>query len=132
MKNGLSLSKNVREVEKRLKRFLIDNREVATTFVKEILDARQILTNNPNYTIADLKQACFLRPEYFDEVPETAEFLRPENPESLFQDRARLICDLQRRCISVQLPAVKKINSPQYGSLAHVHKKHLPHLMNWF
>jgi hypothetical protein len=97
---------------KRLKRFLIDNREAATTFVKEILDARQILTNNPNYTIADLKQACFLRPEYFDEVPETAEFLRPENPESLFQDRARLICDLQRRCISVQLPAVKRDKLP--------------------
>lgn len=70
----------------RLKKFLIDNREAATTFIKEILDARQILSNNQDYTISDLKQACFLRPEYFDEVPETAEFLRPENPESLFQD----------------------------------------------
>ena len=96
----------------RLKRFLIDNREAAITFIKEILDARQILTDNPDFTIADLKQACFLRSEYFDEVPETAEFLRPENPESLFQDRARLICDLQRCCISVQLPAIKKDELP--------------------
>lgn len=96
----------------RLKRFLIDNREAAITFIKEILDARQILIDNPDYTIADLKQACFLRSEYFDEVPETAKFLRPNNPESLFQDRARLVCDLQRRCISIQLPAIKKEQLP--------------------
>lgn len=102
---------------KRLKNFLIDNRDTATIFVKEIHDARQILTNNPNYTISDLKQACFLRPEYFDEVPETAEFLRPENPESLFQDRTRLVCDLQRRCICVQLPAVKRDKLPATWSI---------------
>ncbi len=102
---------------KRLKNFLIDNRDTATIFVKEIHDARQILTNNPNYTISDLKQACFLRPEYFDEVPETAEFLRPENPESLFQDRTRLVCDLQRRCICVQLPVVKRDKLPATWSI---------------
>lgn len=102
---------------KRLKNFLIGNRDAAATFIKEVIDARQILINNLNYTIADLKQACLLRSEYFDEVPETAEFLRPQNPESLFQDRARLICDLQRRCISVQLPAVKKDKLPATWSI---------------
>jgi hypothetical protein len=102
---------------KRLKNFLIDNREAATAFIKEILDARQILSKNRDYTISDLKQACFLRPEYFDEVPETAEFLRPENPESLFQDRVRLICNLQHCRISLHLPAVKKDKLPAIWSI---------------
>ncbi len=107
----------------RLKNFLIDNREAATTFIKEILDARQILSKNLDYTISDLKQACFLRPEYFDEVPETAEFLRPENPDSLFQDRVRLICNLQRCRISLHLPAVKSDRLPAMWSICSYKQK---------
>jgi hypothetical protein len=72
----------------RLKRFLADNPESAGSFIQEILDAREILTTDPSLTIANIAQASILRSEYFDEVPETAEFLRPQNPGSLFQDRA--------------------------------------------
>lgn len=90
----------------RLKKFLIDNREVAITLVKEMIDAREILIGNERLTINDLKQACLLRPEYFDEVPETAEFLRPKAPDSLFEDRARLVWNEQRHRISLHLPGV--------------------------
>lgn len=101
----------------RLRKFLIDNRDAAVSFIKEILDARRILTESPNYTITDLSQACFLRPEYFTEVPETAEFLLPHDPESLFRDRARLTCDFDRCCISIRLPAVSRENLPAIWSI---------------
>jgi hypothetical protein len=39
--------------QRRLKRFLIDNRETARDFVKELLDAREILSNDPHLTIRD-------------------------------------------------------------------------------
>lgn len=97
---------------RRLKRFLIDNRESAGSFIQEILEAREILTSDPGLTIDDIAQASILRVEYFDEVPETAEFLRPKNPDSLFQDRARLTWDDQRRRISLYLPAVKREKLP--------------------
>ncbi len=102
---------------KRLKKFLIDNREAANVFIKEMLDARKILKDNPNYTINDLSQACLLRQEYFNEVPETADFLRPENPESLFQDRARLVWNEQRMRISLYLPKVDKEKLPATWSI---------------
>ena len=60
----------------RLKTFLQDNRESATEFIQEMHDVRRILTEDEHLTISDLQQACILRQEYFDEVPETAEFLR--------------------------------------------------------
>lgn len=90
----------------RLKKFLIDNREVASVLIKEMLDAREILIENERLTINDLRQACLLRSEYFDEVPETAEFLRPKAPDSLFEDSARLIWNEQRSRISLHLPGV--------------------------
>ncbi len=96
----------------RLKKFLTDNRESASSFVQELLDARKILTTDGELTINDIAQASILRAEYFDEVPETAEFLRPQNPNSLFQDRARLIWNEQRQQICLQLPAVKRENLP--------------------
>ncbi len=98
----------------RLKRFLIDNRESASSFIQEMLDARKILTDDSGLTIDDIAQlaSILLRVEYFDEVPETAEFLRPQNPDSLFQDRARLTWDDQRRRISLYLPAVKREKLP--------------------
>ena len=97
---------------RRLKRFLVENRESASTFIREILEAREILNNDNRLTINDIAQASILRVEYFDEVPETAEFLRENNPDSLFQDRARLVWDDQRRKISLYLPAVKQEKLP--------------------
>jgi hypothetical protein len=94
----------------RLKRFMIENREAATSFVKDMLDARKILTDEQSLTINDLAQASILRPEYFDEIPETADFLRPKNPESLFQDRARLIWNGKQICL--QLPAISREKLP--------------------
>jgi hypothetical protein len=96
----------------RLKRFMIENRESATSFVKDMLDARKILAAEQSLTINDLAQASILRLEYFDEIPETAEFLRPQNPESLFQDRARLVWNEQQRQICLQLPAVSRERLP--------------------
>ena len=96
----------------RLKRFLIDNRETASSFIQEILDVRAILKDDPYSTIDGIAQASILRPEYFDEVPETAEFLCPQNPDSLFQDRARLIWNEQKRKICLYLPAVRRDKLP--------------------
>jgi hypothetical protein len=90
----------------RLAKFLTDNRETAKSFIHELHDARKILSENEKLTINELRQASLLRSEYFEEVPETAELLRPSNPESLFQDRARLVWDTNRSCISLHLPAV--------------------------
>ncbi len=96
----------------RLKNFLQENREAAIQFIQEMQDARKILTEDEQLTVSDLKQACILRQEYFDEVPETAEFLRPSNPESLFHDRARLVWDEQRCRISLHLPAITRAKLP--------------------
>lgn len=92
----------------RLKTFLIDNREGATASIREILDARKVLIDEPSLSIADLSRISILRAEYFDEVPETAEFLRPKDPDSLFQDHARLVWNEQRSCITLHLPGLSK------------------------
>jgi hypothetical protein len=97
---------------RRLKKFLIENRDTASNFVQEMLDAREILTKETDLTVGNISQASILRAEYFDDVPETAEFLRPQNPDSLFQDRARLIWNEQRRRIGVQLPSVEQNKLP--------------------
>lgn len=96
----------------RLKKFLNDNRESAIAFVREMLDAREIFARDHSQTINDIAQISILRYEYFDEVPETAEFLRPQNPDSLFKDRARLIWNEQRQHISLQLPSVPQNKLP--------------------
>lgn len=90
----------------RLKNFLTDNRDASSAFLQEMHDARRILIEDQDLTISDLQQASLLRQEYFDEVPETAEFLRPEDPDSLISDRARLVWDENRVCIELHLPAV--------------------------
>ena len=105
---------------KRLSDFLLDNREAASDFIKEIHTARKRLIEDQHLTISDLQQASLLRQEYFDEVPETAEFLRPEDPESLIRDRARLVWDEDRDRIYLQLPAVSNDKLPatwKIGSL---------------
>lgn len=96
----------------RLKTFLLDNRESASALIKELLEARKILSEDPTLSISELAQACFLRSEYFEEVPETAEFLRPEDPESLFRDRAQLIWDEQKARIVLYLSGVRQNKLP--------------------
>ena len=90
----------------RLRRFLTENRESASGFIKDVLDVREILSGDPQLTIGDIARASILRPEYFDDVPETADFLRPQDPDSLFRFRVRLIWDEQRQNISLLLPAI--------------------------
>jgi hypothetical protein len=86
--------------------FLVSNRKTATDFVREMLDARQLLSADKNLTISDAAELVFLRSEYFEEVPETADFLRPDDPESLLADRARLAWNEERQTISLHLPPV--------------------------
>ena len=104
---------------KRLIDFLVQNREAATEFIQEMLDARELLRENPTLTLAALKEVCRLRREYFEEVPETADFLREDDPESLFADRARLSWNDYRETLSLHLPAVGQSMLPaewRFGS----------------
>lgn len=103
----------------RLKKFLLDNRERASFFIQEMIDAREALEKDTSLTINDLVHACFLRSEYFDEVPETSEFLRPKDPESLIRDRAQLIWDEQRERIALYLPGVHQNKLPATWRLDH-------------
>ena len=96
----------------RLRRFLIENRESASASNKDVLDAREILLADPQLTIGDIARASILRQEYFDDVPETADFLRPQDPDSLFRFRVRLIWDEQRQNISLLLPAISRDKLP--------------------
>ena len=96
----------------RLKNFLTDNRDAASTFIQEIHDARRILIEDQGMAISELQQASLLRQEYFDEVPETAEFLRPEDPDSLIQGQARLVWDETDFAIRLHLPAVHRDKLP--------------------
>ena len=89
---------------KRLLKFLTENRQAATEFIQEMLDARKMLTEDSRLKLSDIRQASILRPEYFEEVPETAEFLRPNDPESLLQRRPRLLWRDNR--IAIHLPPV--------------------------
>jgi len=101
----------------RLKDFLIDYRHTATQLVTEMLSARQMLSEDATLSTQDISQASILRSEYFDEVPETAEFLRPTDPGSLLQNRARLVWNHQRRQISLLLPAVSNDKLPAQWTL---------------
>lgn len=96
----------------RLRRFLIENRDQAMSFIQEMLDAREILTKDTSTAIDEIAQASILRLEYFDEVPETANFLRPQDPDSLLQHRAKLVWSEQHRRFNVQLPAVEQERLP--------------------
>ena len=113
----------------RLTKFLIENREAASFFIKEILEAREILIEDENLTIDDIAQASLLRAEYFEEVPETAEFLRPKNPESLFQDRAKLIFNEDRYDISLFCLLLRKKNCRLNGAWERYIKTPLLRLM---
>lgn len=92
----------------RLRRFLTENRQSASEFIQDVLDVREILSGDPLLTIGDIARASILRQEYFDDVPETADFLRPQDPDSLFRFRVRLTWDEQRQNISLLLPAISR------------------------
>jgi len=96
----------------RLRRFLTENRESASGFIQDVLDVREILSGDPQLTIGDIARASILRQEYFDDVPETADFLRPQDPDSLFRFRVRLVWDEQRQNISLLLPAITRDKLP--------------------
>ncbi len=90
---------------KRLLNFLTDNRAAASAFIKEMLEARRLLIEDKEFKLSELVHATNLRREYFEEVPETADFLqRPEELDSLLADRPRLIWREDR--IAVHLPPV--------------------------
>lgn len=109
---------------RRLKSFLVDNRETASDIIAEMVEARQWLSSDTTLTIEGVKSVCFARPEYFDEVPETAEFLRPANPESLLRDRPRLCWNEQRGSIVIhvqglppeKLPATWEIDNKTFNA----------------
>ncbi len=91
---------------KRLIEFVVLNRENATRSIQEMLDARELLRDDRKLTLSDLAGVCHLRREYFEEVPETADFLREDDPDSLFADRARLTWDEERDTLSLHIPPV--------------------------
>jgi len=90
----------------RLRRFLTENRGPASAIIRDVLDVREILSSDPKSTIGDIARASILRQEYFDDVPETADFLRPQDPDSLFRFRVRLIWNEQRQTVSLLLPGI--------------------------
>lgn len=104
----------------RLKKFLIDNRESATKRIRELLEARKWVSDEPSLSIADLAKACFLRKEYFDSVPETADFLHPSDPESLVRDQSVLVWDERRGRIVLYLPGINQSQLPATWCLDHL------------
>lgn len=108
---------------RRLKKFLVENRDAATEFIREMIEARHRLTENLNLTLGDVASVIKLRHEYIDLVPETAEFLRPQNPESLMLDRPTLSWDENADRISLLLPSVQKEKLPAEWIIAdHFHQ----------
>jgi hypothetical protein len=103
---------------KRLIRFLTENREpTASNFIREMIDARKILIEDNTAKISTIAQASMLRREYFEEVPETADFLRPQDPDSLLDDKPRLLW--RERRVGVHLPPVlvSRVNGNVLGSM---------------
>jgi hypothetical protein len=88
---------------KNLRAFFVENRPTARKWIDEMLEVRLILDKNPDWTLDDVAQISHLRPEYFDEVPETAIFLRPIETETLFRDRPRLRLRLQPGVVAIHL-----------------------------
>ncbi|MDX2251555.1 MAG: hypothetical protein NW202_04665 [Nitrospira sp.] len=55
-------------------------------------------------------------------MPETAEFLRPQDPESLIRDRAQLIWDEQKARIVLYLPGIQQNKLPATWGLEHLNQ----------
>jgi hypothetical protein len=111
---------------KNLRAFFVENRPTAQAWIDEMLEARRILGKNPDWTLDDVAQVSHLRPEYFDEVPETALFLRPVETETLFRDRPRLRLRWEPGLVAIQLetPRLKDENLlPSTWSALDEHKQ---------
>ena len=91
----------------RLLNFLSENRPSARAFIREMLEARAELAKDKDFTLSNLVETTNLRREYFEEVPETADFLqRPEELDSLLAKRPRLLWRDEDGRIAVHLPPV--------------------------
>ena len=93
----------------RLRNFLTANETAARATIVELGDIREFAAADPTTTIEDLASLtniALLRDEYFDDVPETAEFFRPDNLLSLFARRCFLRYDDENGRLQVHLPAV--------------------------
>ena len=93
----------------RLRSFLINNEASAREIVAEMSAVRDLARDNPNATIADLRRlrpSSTLRDEYFDDVPETADFLRPSDPISLLAHLPFVEWDREKLAVYLNLPAV--------------------------
>lgn len=93
----------------RLRNFLTANEVAARATIAELGEIRDFANADPASTIEDLAGVAnvpFLRDEYFDDVPETAEFFRPDNLLSLFAGRCFLRYDEENSRLQVHLPAV--------------------------
>jgi len=90
----------------RLYNFLLSNRETAHSYIQAMLDARRLLLNDHKLTLDVLKSKTILRDEYLEDIPETAEFLRPSNPDSLLKDKIRLVWNDANYGFDLQLPGV--------------------------
>jgi hypothetical protein len=88
---------------------LITNEAAARDTITELGEIREFAISDPTTTIEDLASVAnvpLLRDEYFDDVPETAEFFRPNNLLSLFAGRYFLRYDDENSRIQVHLPRV--------------------------
>lgn len=93
----------------RLRNFLTANEAAARATIAELGEIRDFANADPTSTIEDLAGVAnvpFLRDEYFDDVPETAEFFRPDNLLSLFAGRCFVRYDDENSQLQVHLPAV--------------------------
>jgi hypothetical protein len=95
----------------RLKRFLLENPNTARRFIKEVHDVRELI-NSGEIPIEEVLNLSFLRPEHFEEVPETADFLSPLNPEKLFKNQFQIVFDESNSKINLYLPPVKQEKLP--------------------
>lgn len=95
----------------RLRDFLTANEASARRTIRELGEIRDFATAEPTSTIEDLAAVAnlpFLRDEFFDEVPETAEFFRPDNLISLFARRCFLRYEDETSRLQIHLPAVEE------------------------
>jgi uncharacterized tellurite resistance protein B-like protein len=95
----------------RLRAFLTNNEAAAREIVAEMGEVRELARVHPEATIADLRRlrpSSPLRDEYFDDVPETADFLRPGDPMSLLAHLPFVGWDREKLALYLNLPAVPK------------------------
>lgn len=105
----------------RLKRFLTDYPNTARRFIKEVHDVRELISSC-EIPVEEILSISFLRPEHFEESPETAEFLSPLNPEKileskLFKNQFRLVFNESAAAINLYLPPVKQEKLPAVWKL---------------